>query len=92
MDYNFRWRADGNDHAFEHGISCEECEYVVRHARRPYPRRIGDDKWQVWGQTAFGEYVQVVYVEDPPPRDTVYVIHARVLEEAEKRLYRRTRR
>lgn len=46
----------------------------------------------MWGQTALGEYLQVIYVEDPEPVGAVYVIHARPLTQREKGLYRKHRR
>ena len=67
-----------------------EAEQVVNGARKPFPRNIGDDKWLVWGQTLFGSYLQVIYVEDSDL--TVYVIHARPLDEREKRAFRRQKR
>jgi hypothetical protein len=71
----------------EAGVTPAESEYVVNHARRPYPRRQGQDKYQVRDRTGAGEYVQVIYVLD---RDrTVYVIHARPLTERERRQLRR---
>lgn len=54
------------------------------HARRPYPKIIGDGKWLVIGQTALGRYLQVIYVDDDDDADTVYVIHARELTDTEK--------
>jgi uncharacterized DUF497 family protein len=49
-----------------------------------------DEKFLVWGPGRGGRLLQVVFVLDPD--DTVYVIHARPLTEAEKRRIRRGRR
>jgi uncharacterized DUF497 family protein len=78
-------------HIAEHGVSREDAEYVVLHAQRPYPSFEGDGKWMVRGQDSAGRYLQVVYVVDPDGK-TFYVIHARPLEDREKRNLRRRRR
>jgi hypothetical protein len=41
----------------------------------------------VCGQTAAGRYLQVIYIFSPP--GVIYVIHARDLEDHEKRRVRR---
>jgi hypothetical protein len=85
---------DGNvwnvEHIAAHGISCEEAEYVLDHARRPYPEAIGRDKWLVRGQTASGKYIQVIFVIDPT--HAAYIIHSRGLTSMEKRRLRRRMR
>ncbi|HMF14512.1 MAG TPA: hypothetical protein VKE94_19485 [Gemmataceae bacterium] len=63
---------------------------VVRDGRRPFPRKIEDDKWLVWGRGRGGRFLQVIFVVDP--EETVYVIHARPLNEQEKRRLRRRQR
>ena len=65
-----------------HGVSPEEAESVVRRARSPFPRIIEDDKRLAWGRGIGGRFLQVVFVLDED--DTVYVIHARPLNEKEK--------
>ena len=71
----------------KHRIEPEDAEFVVRRARRPYPGNAQNDKFYVAGRTASREYIQDVFIVDPPP--VVYVIHARRLNEREKRVYRR---
>ncbi|MFI5379034.1 MAG: BrnT family toxin [Tepidisphaerales bacterium] len=83
----FRWNEWNLEHATCHGVSPDEVEYVVEHARPPFPEEIGAEKFRVRGRTAEGRYVQVVYIFDP--EDVVYVIHARDLTEREKRALRR---
>ena len=90
MAKSFRWNEDNCWHIDRHGITPKEAEQVVNRARKPFPRSIGDDKWLVWGQTLVGSYLQVIYLEDPDL--TVYVIHARPLEEREKHAFRRQER
>jgi hypothetical protein len=85
--HEFRWNEWNRDHIGEHHVIPAETEYVVGHARRPWPELIGDGKWRVWGVTQFGRHLQVVYVFDP--QDVVYVLHARDLKDSEKRKYRR---
>jgi uncharacterized DUF497 family protein len=88
--YEFRWTEWNVEKVLRHNVSPDEAEYVVNHARSPYPEHRGDGKWAVWGRTWAGEYLQVVYLIDAD--GTVFVIHARPLEQAEKRRYRRRRR
>ena len=84
--YRYRWNTWNVEHIGEHGVSVEEAEFVVDHARRPYPRQQGE-RFLVIGQTAAGDYIQVAYVFDPP--GVVFVIHARPLTDREKRRYKR---
>ena len=90
VGYEFRWVEWNLDKAAKHHVSPLEAEYVVNHARRPYPMKVDDEKRLVWGQAESGKYLQVVYVlcED----DAVFVLHARPLTENEKRRLRRKRR
>jgi uncharacterized DUF497 family protein len=87
MRYVFRWNEWNLEHIAEHGISVEEAEQVVRAPGRHYPRREGDRKYRVRGPTAFGYYLQVIYVVGSD--NLLYVIHARPLTETEKRQLRR---
>jgi len=78
----FRWNGWNRHHIAEHGIFVEDAEFLVRHARRPYPRRMGQGKFLVRGQTATGLYIQVMYIFDP--EDVRDVIHARPLTDRDK--------
>jgi uncharacterized DUF497 family protein len=84
---DFRWNEWNIDHIAKHGISPEEVEMAVRGARQPFPKKIEEDKWLAWGRGQGGRFLQVIFVFDP--RETVYVIHARPLNEQEKRRFRR---
>ena len=53
----------------------EEAEMVVRNAKPPFPRKIGDEKWTVIGRGIGGRFLQVIYLVDPDETD--FVIHAR---------------
>ena len=88
--YEFRWNAWNIDHIARHGVWPEQAEYVVQHALRPWPEKIGDDKWRVWGRTTDGTYLQVIYIFSPD--DVVFVIHAMSLTDPQKRIYRRRTR
>jgi len=83
----FRWNAANVEHIGKHNIEPQAAEFVVRRARRPYPEKREDEKFYVAGRTESGEYIQVIFIIDPPP--LVYVIHARRLNDREKRVYRR---
>jgi uncharacterized DUF497 family protein len=87
MGPKFRWNDWNKDHIAEHRVSPEEAEFVVRHPARGFPRREGDGKYRVWGQSQDGRYVQVIYIFSPP--GVTYVIHARDLNDSEKRRHRR---
>ncbi|MGD2108351.1 MAG: hypothetical protein PVI86_03060 [Phycisphaerae bacterium] len=84
----FRWIEWNLDKVGEHGVKPEEAEYVVEQARHPYPQHREDDKFLVWGPTAAGRLLHVVFWIDDD--DTVFVIHARPLTDKEKR-HRRKR-
>ncbi|HUB28009.1 MAG TPA: hypothetical protein VL992_21465 [Tepidisphaeraceae bacterium] len=86
----FRWIDWNEQKCLKHGVEPEEAEYVVRHARRPYPRPIGDEKTLVHGRSEAGRYLQVIYLIDDD--DAIFVIHAMPLTERMKRNYRRSQR
>lgn len=58
----FIWTDANEEHIAKHGIEPHEAEYVVRRARRPYPRALSRVKWQVKGRTQGGRMIQVLYV------------------------------
>ena len=86
----FRWNDWNLNKIASHGVPQSAVEYVLKHARPPYPVERRDGKFTVWGATESGWLLQVVYVADPD--DTVFVIHARPLTETEKHGWRRGRR
>jgi uncharacterized DUF497 family protein len=106
----FAWDDRNVAHIGKHGVTPPEAEFIVRHARSPFPESSRDGKFRAWGQTQEGRYLQVVFVypddedvdiESLDPLDrlvfadgleiVVYVIHARDLEESEKKQFRRRR-
>jgi uncharacterized DUF497 family protein len=58
----YQWNAWNLEHIGKHGVKPVEAEYVVDHARTPFPRGIGRDKQLVWGKTESGRYLQVIFV------------------------------
>ena len=90
MDDAFRWNDWNLDHIAIHGVIPAEAEYVVDHAKPPYPEQIGDQKWRVRGRTGAGRYLQVIFLFDPD--GTIFVIHARGLTHQELRQFRRRTR
>ena len=86
------WNEKNIGHIGAHGLSRSDAQYIVDHAKPPYPQMIGDDKRIVVGQLRGGEYVQVIYVPSRSVPDAVYVMHARPLTAGEKRLFRRRMR
>lgn len=89
-DYEFRWNDWNTDHIGEHGVSPREAEYVVNHARPPFPRKIGDGRYLVQDQTADSSYLQVIYIFSPP--GVIFVIHARRLTAREVSRLKRNRK
>lgn len=79
----FRWNDWDVEHIGTHGVSPEEAELAVGSAQRPFPRRIEDDKWLIWGRGEGGRFLPVIFVLDPD--DSIFVIHARPLTDQEKR-------
>ena len=69
----FLWTWRNVEHIATHGVEPDEAEFVIRGARRPYPSSVGDKKWAVWGKTADGRLLQVVFVraliEDVQPEE-----------------------
>jgi uncharacterized DUF497 family protein len=59
--YAFRWNTWNIDHIAEHGVVPEDAEHVVNHSRPPWPQKIGDERWRVWGQTGNGTFLQVIH-------------------------------
>jgi uncharacterized DUF497 family protein len=84
---DFRWNEWNLEHAQRHGVTAAEAEWVVRTAGRPFPIRARDGRWLVMGPTEGGRPVQVSYLVDG--EGPIYIIHARPLEDSEKRRYRR---
>jgi uncharacterized DUF497 family protein len=87
VKYEFRWNEWNVEHISAHDITPGEAEFVVDNARRPFPQAQGQGKFLVAGQTADGSYIQVIYIFSP--RDVVFVIHARPLNDSEKHKFRR---
>ena len=86
----FRWIQWNVDKCHKHGVSPDEAEEVVQNARRPYPRKMDDEKTIVCGQTEHGRYLQVIYLMDED--DALFVIHAMPLSSRKKRNYRRSQK
>jgi len=86
----FRWNQWNIEHIAEHGVSPEEAEWVIEHAKPPYPQLREEDKWRIVGRGHAARWLQVIFIIDPV--GTVYVIHARPLTEREKKRERRRTR
>ena len=87
--YEFRWISWNTEKCELHGVHPEETEFVIRNARRPFPRRVDDQKLLAWGQASSGDYLQVIFlIQDD---GALFVIHARPLTEREKHRFRRKR-
>jgi len=65
MDFEFRWNRNNAEHIGQHGIVPWEAEYIVTHARPPFPEERADGKYLAMGQTPDGSYLQVIYIFSP---------------------------
>jgi uncharacterized DUF497 family protein len=88
----FVWNQRNLDQFAEHGVSRYEAEYVIEHARKPYPQMVGEGKRLVVGRLRDGQYLQVIYVPSRAIPGAVYVMHSRPLTDDEKRVFRRRTR
>src|SRR4051812_25439127 len=96
----FSWGPANVEHIAKHGVAPAEAQYVATHARKPFPRYVGDGKWQVWGRTMDGhpddEDVDIdsLSVTDlvafsAGEAQVVYVIHAMELDDEQKAFVRK---
>jgi len=61
-EFVFLWTWRNEEHIAVHRVRPAEAEYVVKNARPPFPRFVGDEKEAVWGKTSSGRSLQVIYV------------------------------
>jgi Domain of unknown function (DUF4258) len=81
--------ATGEPHIYNHGVTEEEVEEVIR---RPGEDRRGREGARVAiGQTRAGRFLRVIYVPDPEP-DSIFVITAYELRGKPLTAYRRRQR
>jgi hypothetical protein len=83
----FRWNEWNLEHIARHGVRAEEAEGVVENAVPPYPEGREDEKLLVIGRGTGERWLHVIYVLDDD--GTAFIIHARPLNDMEKRRYRR---
>ena len=89
---NIRFYSDpetGAPHIYNHGVTEEEVEDVIRRPGEDRPGR--NDSRIAIGQTRSGRYLRVIYVPDPEP-ESVFVITAYDLRGKPLIAYRRRRR
>ena len=81
--------ATGEPHIYNHGVTEDEVEDVIR---RPGEDRRGREGARVAiGQTRAGRFLRVIYVPDPEP-DSIFVITAYELRGKPLTAYRRRQR
>jgi Domain of unknown function (DUF4258) len=90
MDIRFyRDPATGEPHIYNHSVTEEEVEDVLR---RPGEDRLGREGARIaLGQTRAGRYLRVIYVPDPEP-ESLFVITAYELRGKPLTAYRRRQR
>ena len=90
MDIRFyRDPATGEPHIYNHSVTEEEVEDVLR---RPGEDRLGREGARIaLGQTRAGRYLRVIYVPDPEP-ESLFVITAYELRGKLLTAYRRRQR
>jgi hypothetical protein len=89
---NFRFYIDpetGEPHIYEHGVTEEEVEEILRHSGDDFPGR--RDSRIALGVTSLGRHLQVAYVPEPEIHG-VFVIKAYDLRGKALSAYRRRRR
>jgi hypothetical protein len=79
----------GEPHIYNHGVSEDEVDDVLRAPGEDRPGREGSRV--ALGQTRSGRYVRVIYVPEPEPQ-SVFVITAYELSGRPLAAYRRRRR
>jgi hypothetical protein len=85
----YRNPATGEPHIYNHGVTEDEVEDVIR---RPGEDRLGREGSRVAiGQTRAGRFLRVIYVPDPEP-DSIFVITAYELRGKPLTAYRRRQR
>jgi hypothetical protein len=88
----FRYYIDpesGDPHIYDHNVSEDEVEQVMRGSGEDFPGR-GGSRMKL-GQTAAGRYLQVIYVPDEDT-DSVFIITAYELRGKAKTAFRRRQR
>ena len=89
---NIRFYLDpetGEPHIYNHGVTEDEVEEVIRRPGEDRPGREGSRV--AIGQTRTGKYLRVIYVPDPEP-ESIFVITAYALRGKPLTAYRRRRR
>jgi hypothetical protein len=79
----------GDPHIYEHGVTEDEVEQVLRGSGEDLPARQGSR--MKLGQTASGRYLQVIYVPDEDG-EGIFVITAYELRGKAKTAFRRRQR
>jgi uncharacterized DUF497 family protein len=62
----FAWDDWNRKHVAKHGCNEADAKYVLLHAQAPFPREISDGKLLVWGQTAAGNHLEIVFALKVP--------------------------
>ncbi len=79
----------GEPHIYNHGVTEDEVEDVIRRPGEDRPGREGSRV--AIGQTRAGRFLRVIYVPDPEP-ESIFVITAYALRGKPLTAYRRRRR
>ncbi len=58
----YAWDERNREHIANHGVTPAEAQFVVDGAMSPFPQELGDGKRRVWGATAAGRLLQIIYV------------------------------
>lgn len=85
----YRDPVSGEPHIYNHGVTEEEVEEVIR--RPGEDRRGGEGARVAIGQTRTGRFLRVIYVPDPEP-ESIFIITAYELTGKPLTAYRRRQR
>jgi uncharacterized DUF497 family protein len=58
----FAWDEVNREHIAKHGVTPNEARFIVENVAPPFPQEMGDGKRRIWGATAAGRLLQVIYV------------------------------
>jgi uncharacterized DUF497 family protein len=86
----FVWKRQNVAHIAKHDVSPEEAKYVVEHAPRRYPQRVGEHRYIVRGRTATGRAIQVIFLvlaDDDVDIELLDLVERMMFEEGNEVLY-----
>jgi hypothetical protein len=66
MAFVYAWDDWNSEHVKKHGSNAKDAKHIIEHAEPPFPRELGNDKYVVWGRTASGGYLEIIFAFKVP--------------------------